>query len=345
MANGRDFRGLAAATQAELRRRAVAMVEAGHRQEDAAAAVGVTRQVVSGWMRLYREGGDAALDGRKRGRRPGEQKALSAAQEARIKRLITDKCPDQLKLAFALWTREAVAELIARETGIRLSWSAVGNYLRSWGFTAQRPMKRASERREPQIRKWLDVDYPAIARRAKAENAEIQWADETGLSNQANYGKSFAPKGQTPVIKRPAARFSQSMISSLTNQGKLRFMVYDGALNAATFLAFLKRLIRDAVRKIFLIVDNLRVHRAKIVTAWVTANTDKIELFYLPPYAPERNPDEFLNNDLKQALARRRTPKDKAGLKSGLTSYMRSLQKRPAKVRAFFQAPTVRYAA
>jgi transposase len=345
MADGRDFRGLPAATQAELRRRAVAIVQSGKTQQEAADAVGVSRQIVSGWMKLFGQGGDAALDGRKRGRRPGEQKALTGAQEAKIRRLVTDKCPDQLKLAFALWTREAVAELIARETGIRLSLSGVGNYLRAWGFTAQRPMRRARERREPLVQAWLDVEYPAIAKRAKAENAEIQWADETGLSNQANYGRSFAPKGQTPIIPRPAARFSQSMISSLTNQGRLRFMVYDGALNAAIFLGFLKRLVRDARRKVFLIVDNLRVHRAKIVTAWVEANKDRIELFYLPPYAPECNPDEFLNNDLKQAMARRRTPKHKAGLKSGLTSYMRGLQRRPAKVRSFFQAPTVRYAA
>jgi transposase len=103
--------------------------------------------------------------------------------------------------------------------------------------------------------------------------------------------------------------------------------------------------VRDAVRKVFLIVDNLRVHRAKIVTAWVDANADKIELFYLPPYAPDRNPDEFLNNDLKQEMARRTTPRSKAAMKAGLSSYMHSLQKRPAKVKAFFQAPSVRYAA
>jgi len=321
------------------------MVQAGETQGHAAATVGVTRQIVSGWMKLYEHGGDAALDGRKRGRRPGEQKLLQPRQEAMIRRRIADKCPDQLKLSFALWTREAVADLIERETGVRFSLSGVGNYLRAWGFTAQRPMKRATERNEPGIQKWVDAEYPAIAARAKAEKAEIQWADETGLSNQANYGRTFAPRGQTPVIRRPAARFSQSMISSLTNQGKLRFMVYDGALNATIFLRFLKRLVRDAGRKIFLIVDNLRVHRAKIVTDWVKANKDKIELFYLPPYAPERNPDEFLNNDVKQALARRRTPKDKAGLKSGLTSYMRGIQKRPDKVRSFFQAPSVRYAA
>jgi transposase len=134
------------------------------------------------------------------------------------------------------------------------------------------------------------------------------------------------------------------MISSLTNQGKLRFMIYEGALKAPIFLNFLQRLIREAACKLFVIVDNLPVHRAHRVTAWVQDHADRIELFYLPPYAPEHNPDEFLNNDLKQAMTRRRTPPDKASLKSGLTSYMRSLQRCPAKVRAFFQAPSVRYA-
>ena len=156
---------------------------------------------------------------------------------------------------------------------------------------------------------------------------------------------ALPPEGTPPVIRRPGKRFSQSMISSLTNQGKLRFMVYEGALKAPIFLNFLRRLVREATRKLFVIVDNLPVHRAHRVTAWVQDHADRIELFYLPSYAPEHNPDEFLNNDLKQAMARRRTPRDKVALKSGLTSYMRSLQRCPAKVRAFFQAPSVRYAA
>jgi transposase len=333
------------ATQAELRRVAVAMVAAGKTRLETAAAVGVNRRYVGEWVAAAARAGAAALAGGRRGRRPGEQKALSPRQEARLRRLIADKCPDQLKLPFALWTREAVGALIARETGVRLSTATVGRYLRAWGFTAQRPTQRASERREPLIRAWLERDYPAIAARAKAEGCEIHWADETGLSNQANYGRSFAPRGQTPVIPRPAARVTQSMISSLTNQGKLRFMVYDGALNATIFLRFLQRLVNGAERKLFVIVDNLRVHRAKRVTAWLRANAARIELFYLPPYAPEHNPDEFLNNDVKQTMARQNIPRDKASLKSGLTSYMRGLQRRPAKLRAFFQAPTVRYAA
>ena len=262
-----------------------------------------------------------------------------------IRRLIVGRCPDQLKLPFALWTREAVGQLIARKTGLRLSLTAIGSYLAAWGFTAQKPIRRASERDEVAITTWLRRDYPAIVKRARQEKAEIHWGDETGVSNQANYGRSFAPRGETPVIPRPAARFTQSMISSVTNQGKLRFMIYDGALNAAIFLTFLRRLIRDADRKLFVIVDNLRVHKAKLVRAWVTKNADRIELLYLPPYAPERNPDEYVNNDVKQAMGRRSTPMDKPTMKAGLTSHMLSLQRRPQKVRAFFQASDVRYAA
>ena len=341
----RDFRKLDAATQAELRRVAVSMVGAGRTRCEAAEAIGVNRRFVGAWVAAAARSGEAALSGGRRGRRPGEQKALSRPAEARLKRLITKHCPDQLKLPFALGTREAVAARIQRETGARLAASTISTYLRAWRFTAQRPLRRATERREPAVRNWLDREYPAIAARARAEGAVIQWAAETGLSNQANYGRSCAPKGQTPVIRRPAARFSHAMITSLTNRGKLRFMVYEGALNAAILLCFLRRLVSGAGRKLFLIVDHLRVHRAKVVSAWVQAHAEQIELFYLPPYAPEHNPDEFLNTGLKQAIARRRTPRDKAALKSGLTSDLRSLQRRPAKLRSFFQAQTVRYAA
>jgi transposase len=341
----RDFRKLAPETQAELRRVAVGMVAAGTTRLDAAAAVGVNRRFVGEWVKASAQSGEAALAGRRRGRRPGEQRALTATQESRLRDLITSQCPDQLQLPFALWTREAVQALLARESGVRLALPVVGRYLRRWGFTPQRPIRRASERREAEIQAWLDTEYPAIAARAKAEGGEIQWADETGLSNQANYGRSFAPEGETPVIPRPAKRFAFAMIASLTNRGTLRFMIYEGALNAALFLTFLRRLIRDAPRKVFLIVDNLKVHHAQAITRWVREHRDRLELFYLPPYAPEHNPEEFLNNDLKQTLARHRTPKTKLALKSGLTSYMRSLQRQPAKVRTFFQAPSVRYAA
>jgi transposase len=345
MSRDRDFRKLEPAVQAELRRRAVGMVDAGKTRREAADAVGVSRRFVGKWVTARDQNGYGAFDGGKRGRRPGEQMFLTEKDAARIRRKIIDKCPDQLKLPFALWTRVAVRDLIQRETGVKLSLQSVSDYLKRWEFTPQRPVKRATERNEPAIAAWLAKDYPAIMKRAKRENAEIQWADETGLSNQANYGRSFAPRGKTPVVRRLAKRFSQSMISSLSNLGQLRFMVYDGALNTKVFLEFLRRLVRSAKKKVFLVVDNLRVHHAKVVMAWVEANKDKIELFFLPPYAPECNPDEFVNNDVKQAMARQPAPGSKVEMKQGLTSYMRGLQKRPEKVKAFFEAPTVRYAA
>ncbi len=345
MVSGRDFRKLDKATQAELRRVAVGMVQAGKTQTEAAATVGVQRRYVGKWVAAVERCGEGALSGGRRGRRPGEQKALSPAQERKVRRLIIRKSPDELDLPFALWTREAVGMLMERKTGVRLSKTTVGAYLRSWRFTPQRPRRRATEREEPAIRKWVKRDYPAIVRRAKAEGAEIHWGDETGVTNQANYGRSYAPRSQTPVIPRPATRFTYSMVSTLTNLGTLRFMIFEGALTAAIFLSFLQRLVRDSPRKVFLIVDRLRAHRAKLVIDWVEANSHRIELFYLPPYAPEFNPDEFVHNDVKQAIARGRIPKTKAEMRSGLHSYMRNLQRRHRKVRAFFQAPSVRYAA
>ena len=247
MAIERDFRKLAPATQAELRRVAVAMVRAGRTRIEAAETVGVNRRFVGQWVKTAEQAGEAALAGRHRGRRPGEQKALSAAQEEGLRSLIAWGCPDRFGLSFALWTRQAVRALIVRETGVWLTLPVVGRYLRAWGFTAQRPMRRAAERREEAVRAWLESTYPAIVRKAKTQGCEIHWADETGLSNQANYGRSFAPRGQTPILRRPARRFSQSMISSLTNQGKLRFMVYQGALNTTIFLNFLRRLIGETI--------------------------------------------------------------------------------------------------
>jgi transposase len=341
----RDFRTLALAMPAELRGVAVAMARAGKRRVEAAATVGVNRRFVGQWVKVAAQRGEAVLAGQRRGRRPGEQKALSAVREDRRRGLIARGCPDQFGLSFALWTRQAVRALIARESGVWLTLPVVGRHLRAWGFTAQRPARRAPERRDGAVRAGLASPYPALARNAQAQGCDIPWADETGLSSRANYRRSFAPRGHTPVIRRAGKRLSPSMISSLTNRGKRRFMIDEGALKAPIFRNFLHRPIREAARRLFVIVDNLPVPRAHRVTAEVQDNADRIELFYLPPYAPEHNPDEFLNNDLKQAMARRRTPRDKIALKSSLTSDRRSLQRCPANVRAVFQAPSVRYAA
>ena len=192
---------------------------------------------------------------------------------------------------------------------------------------------------------WLERDYPAVAKRAKAERAVIYWGDETGISNQDQAGRSYAPRGETPVVVRAAKRITQSMISAVSNRGLMRFMLYEGALNVERFLAFLRRLAKDAGQKVFLIVGNPKVHHATKVKAWVASHAHEIALFHLPAYAPEHNPDEYLNHALKQALRQRPQPDGKDELVRNARSVLRAIQRSPDRVRAYFAAEPVRYAA
>jgi transposase len=220
----------------------------------------------------------------------------------------------------------------------------MGEYLKRWGYTPQRPLKRAYEQRPKEVQEWLDSRYPEIFARAKRENAEIQWGDETGINNQTNYGKSYSPIGQTPVVRLRGKRFTTSMASAITNQGKVRFMLYKGAMNVDIFKRFLARLIKDCERKTFLIVDNLKVHHSYALTEWLEEHKDKIELFFLPSYTPERNPDEYLNNDLKKSMEKRPIASSAKDMVSNVLSHMRMLQKMPERVMRFFEHPMVVYA-
>ena len=235
------------------------------------------------------------------GRKTGEGRRLTTDHEAEVRKLICDKTPDQLKMPYALWTRGAVAELIEHRYGIRLPVRTMGLYMSRWGFTPQKPIRRAYEQSPAAVNQWLETDYPVIAERAKAEKAEIHWGDETGLRSDDVRGRGFAPKGETPVIRINSKREGLSVISTVTNKGQMRWNIFDGALNADILIDFLRRLIKGASRKVFLILDNLRVHHSKPVKEWLAKHADKIEVFYLPSYSPELNPDEMANADIKQA--------------------------------------------
>lgn len=341
-----DFRSIGRAAQAALRRRAIVLVErGGSSQAEAARVVGVQRQTVNIWLKRYHEQGeDGLLDGRRVSGRKG--KGMLTAEEARqVRRWIADQTPDQLKLPFALWTSRAVRELIERRFAKRLGLSTVQLYLKRWGMSPQKPLARATQRSPAAIAAWLERAYPAIARRARRERAAIYWGDETGISNQDQIGRSWAPRGQTPVVGRTAKRITQSMIAAVSNRGLMRFMLYDGALNADRFITFLGRLTKDAEQKVFLIVDNLRVHHARKVKAWVDRHRHEIELFYLPAYAPEYNPDEYLNNDVKQKLRQKPQPGSKDELVANTRTIMRAIQRSPTRIRGYFRPNPVRYAA
>jgi transposase len=342
----RDFRGLGRATQEALRRRALFLIEReGMTQTEAALAVGVHRQTVNILQQRYREQGeDGLLDGRRVSPRRGKGR-LTEDEARQVRDWIAEGTPDRLELPFALWTSRAVRELIERRLEKRLGLSTVQLYLRRWGMTPQKPLVRARERSPAAIAAWLERDYPAIAKRAKAAGAVIYWGDETGISSQDQIGRSYAPKGKTPVVARTAKRITQSMIAAVSNRGLMRFMLYEGALDVDRFIAFLRRLTKDVGRKVFLIVDNLKVHHASKVAAWVASHAHEIELFYLPAYAPEHNPDEYLNNDLKQALRQKPQPKAKQDLIESARSVLRAIQRSPRRVRAYFEPEPVRYAA
>jgi transposase len=341
-----DARTLSPETQEALRRRAVDAVEKeGMRVVDVAKSLGVRRQSVQEWLKLYREGGDAALARGRKGPAKGFGQLLEPWQQGVIVRMITDNCPDQLKLPFCLWTREAVAELVYNRFRIKIAIRTVGDYLKNWGFTAQKPARRAFEQDPEAVRNWREADYPAIEREAKKLGAQIHWADETGIRSDHHAGRSYSPKGKTPVVNKSGKRFGANVISSVTNRGELRFMVFKERFTSPVFIEFLSRLVRRAERMIFLIVDGHPVHRSAAVRAWLQQNCEKIRLFFLPPYAPESNPDEYLNNDLKSNAVGRSAFRDLSGLLSGVRSYLRATQKRSDIVQSYFRHPDVAYAA
>jgi len=222
----------------------------------------------------------------------------------------------------------------------------VGKYLKRWGFTPQKPIRRAYEQNPVAIQAWLNETCPAIAERAKDVGAEIHWGDETALVNTGVRGRGFAPKGQTPIARVVGGtRQKLSMISTVTNQGKTCWEIIDGNFNHERLIEFLKALIKQAGRKVFLVLDNLGVHHCKPVKLWLAEHHEQIEVFYLPSYSPELNPDERLNAGLKHAIATKVPMRTKAKLQSAAAQHMDQLTNTPQRVKAFFRDPRVAYAA
>jgi transposase len=338
-----DFRSLNAEAQENTRRQAVAAVKSGMSIVEAARLFGVTRQALGNWMQLYRSKGTAGLRAHKRGRPAGGR--LQGWQAAQITRTIVDRCPDQLKLPMYLWTREAVALLIKRRFGIEVSVWTAGRYLCKWGFTSQKPVRRAFEQDAEEVRRWLEVEYPRLKALAKRDGAEIYWGDEMGLRSDHAAGRSYGRKGKTPVIPGTGKRFGCNMVSAITNRGQLYFMVFKSRFQSEVFVRFLQRLSKQVKRKIYLIVDSHPVHRSTSVRRWVDDRRGEMKLFFLPGYSPELNPDEYLNQDVKSNAVGRRRPTTQTEMLMNVRGYLRSTQRQPGVVVKYFCADSVRYAA
>jgi transposase len=272
-----------------LRRQVVPAVRGGMAQTDAARTFTASLRAVSKWRRLDREGGLRALTLKRRGRCPGKGR-LNAKRAGRIRSLIVGKLADQLKLPFYLWTRAAVASLIAREYGITVSRVTVGRYLLAWGLSPQKPVRRAYERNDAAITRWLKQEYPALARQARQDKAAIYWGDEMGLRSDHVTGTRYASEGHTPVVRATGQRFGCNMISAITNKGALAFMVFQGKFKVPVFVEFMKRLLKQIDGRIYLIVDGHPVHRSGTAMRVAATHASRLRLIRMPGYCPELNP-------------------------------------------------------
>ena len=340
-----DARKHSTEVQQHNREQAIRLHLEGMKRSDIAQIVGIHTSTLSAWIALYNKGGVEALKLGQRGRRKGDGRTLTASQERRLKEIIVGKCPDQMQLPFALWSSTAIRALIHSLWGIRIGQRTISEYMRRWGYTPQKAAKRAYERSDKATQEWLKDIYPTIKQRAAWCDAEIFWGDETGISNQCQHVRGYAPKGQTPVIKTQSKRLRTNLISAVNNQGKLRFMMYRETMTAKVLIRFMGRLIKDTSRKVFLLLDNLRVHHAKLVKAWVEKHKEQIEVHYLPSYSPDMNPDEYLNCDLKQGIRASSPARTQAQLEKKVLSHMRKIQALPHRVIRYFSHPAIQYAA
>jgi transposase len=334
-----DGRKLSHEALEEIRIRAVQQVQAGESPEKVIAALGLTRACIYNWLAIYQSGGLEALRAKKLYGRPTK---LTPGQMKQIYRMVVGKNPLQLQFEFALWTREMVREVIKRRFQVSMSEVSVGRLLAKLGLTCQRPLHRAYEQDPEAVERWLKVQYPKIAALAKREGAEVFFGDESGIRSDYHAGTTWAPAGQTPVVRTTGQRFSLNMISAISPKGNLRFMVKKGSVNAAIFCVFLKRLMHNRRRPVFLIIDGHPTHRSSKVKRCVNSFQGKLRIYFLPSYSPELNPDELVWNTVKSNVGKR-TLDNSLQLKKKVVSIFRSLQKTPQMILSLFREPSVVY--
>ena len=340
-----DARELSDEVLEALRLRALHGCELGFTEAEVADLLGVSRETVSRWWAAYAHGGLDALPHERTGRPLGSGRLLTEEQAAHIQQLLRTHCPEELGIPAPLWNRHAVRDLIRQRCDVVLAVRTVGLYLRRWGFTAKRPGRRSRDQDPEEVRQWLEETYPAIEARAAREGAEIHWCDEVGVAADQHPARGYAPRGEPATREVPDRHIRANQISTITNRGQVRFMTYRGTMTAALYLVFLGRLLRSTTGKVFLIVDRLRAHKTPEVVEWLARHRDRIEVFYLPRYAPELNADEYLNNDLKGEVNAAGLPHNKQEVRSRIQRFMRKLLHLPERVMSYFQHPSVQYAA
>jgi transposase len=342
-----DGRKLSKTALEERRRIIIRMKENGGSPSEIVAATGCSRQAIyplwNNWKKSRNK--EKTITVKKCGRPFGYGRTLTGAQEKKIQKILVDKYPDQLKLDFALWTREAVKLAIRQQYGIGMPIRTVGEYLKRWGYTPQRPVRYAYERDGEKVAEWLEKTYPGIKERAKAEKGDIYWGDETTVKAGDVRGRGYAPTGETPVVHRTEKKENVSMVSAITNKGKVYWKLHEGSINGEKFMDFARRLIYWKKRKVFLVLDNAKTHHSKLLTEWAEKNKRRIELCYLPPYSPDLNPDEHINADVKYGVGSKTPKRTKEGLRAAVEEHMNMLHETPKRIVRYFLDPAIAYAA
>ena len=306
------------------------------------------RETLSQWIISYRKSGKRSFMKDGRGAKKWQHTALSKRQENWVRKIVINKYPEQMQLPFMLWNKGSIRDLIEQKFEQKLGLTTISRLLAKWNMTPQKPILKAYKQQPEELKKWIDTEYPRVKEEAKSENASIYWCDETSISSRELVAKGFSIKGETPTLKVPASRFSVNMVAAIANQGETKFMIFEKNMNSKVFIEFLRRLTKEqtekSFKKIYLILDNMSVHKAKSVKAWEKKHVDKIKLIYLPPYAPEHNPTEYLNQTLKIKLKNRPKDKTRSDLRKSVSTEMKSLQNNKKTIRSLFDAPKVRYA-
>jgi transposase len=338
----RDGRSLAHNTLEEMRILAVQRMAEGEHPNDVAASFGMHRS----WAYKIR----AQARGRGRGVRAlrstkgtGRPRTLTPTQEQRVMRWVNGKNPMQYGFDFGLWTRNLVRELVRQKFDVTLSLASIGAMLARLNLTPQKPLQRAYQRDPEAIERWQRDTYPSIARQAREQKADIFFWDESGFRADSVHGRTWAPRGETPVVERPGERQSMSAASAVNSKGAFWFATYDGALSGELFVELLKKLMFNRKKPVHLIVDGLPAHKKAVVKDYVVSTQGKLILHFLPGYAPDLNPDELVWSHVKRTGVARR-PLQKGGkLGSKIHEQFSQIGRDPCLVRSFFRHQSVRY--
>jgi transposase len=340
MSSERDCRKLDRCTQEHLRKLAIQRFKAGESATEIARSLGFYRTNVYRWLRAYRKKGEAGLNRRKA---PGAKPKLTDAQRQTVRKWIVGKDPRQWGFDFGLWTRKIVGQMILDRFGVHYTLPAVGRLLAQLDITPQKPLRRAYQRDEGAVQQWKEQSYPQLRKRAKRMSADIFFLDEAGFQSDSPLGRTYGLKGRTPIVKTSGRRQHVNAISAVNAQGAFWYKTYGGRLNSRVFIHFLRDFLRGRVRPVLLVVDGLPAHKATCVAEYVQSTKGRLELHFLPPYAPDLNPDEFVWHHVKQNGVSKTPLRENESLVQRVNADLSNIKRRRSLVRSFFNAESVSY--